>query len=157
MTPRSAQSAPLPPTDADSTGSAFRIEDLIRRGAGIAYTREYNCDLRRLLPWPGVVDTARPMTEFGLIWVRVRPGERVDAHDHDEEETFVVVSGKARLIVEGEETELRPGDAAYIPRHWRHQLINESDADFVFLDIYWDMGGAGNPVASAFSQPPGGG
>ena len=121
--------------------SDFDIETMLRRGCDAQFTREYNCDLRRLFPWPDKVNTKRDMTEYGAIWVRVRAGEAVDEHSHDEEEAFVVLSGQADLHLEGKSTALRKGDVAYIPRFWTHQLINTSDEPFEFLDIYWDFGG----------------
>lgn len=116
----------------------FDIETLVRRGKSAATTREYNCDLRRLLPWPDVVDTKRSLTEFGAIWVSVRPGEDVDQHRHDEEECFVVFAGKADLHLEGQKTTLEAGDVVYIPRFWMHQLCNPYREAFQFIDLYWD-------------------
>jgi quercetin dioxygenase-like cupin family protein len=118
------------------------IEDLIRRSTNAAYTDEYNCKLFRLYPWPGSVETKRTLTEFGATWVVLEPGKQVDMHDHDEEETFIAVTGTAELIVGAQAAMLAPGDIAYIPRSIRHSLINHShDENFVFIDIYWDYGG----------------
>lgn len=118
----------------------FDIESLVRRGVDARFTREYNCDLRRLFPWKGTVQTKRPITEFGTIWVRVRAGEAVDRHDHDEEEAFIVLSGEAELQLEAQTTLLTKGDVAYVPRFWTHQITNKSNEAFEFLDVYWDFG-----------------
>ncbi len=130
--------------------ASFRVEDMIRRGADAAFTREYNCNLRRLYPWSGRIDTKRPVTELGVIWIVVEAQSVVDRHDHDEEESFVVISGRADFELEGQQTRLDPGDVAYVPRSWRHQIANPYDQDFVFLDIYWDLktSGKSNAVAS---------
>ncbi len=127
----------------------FHIEDLIRRGANATFKREYNCNLRRLYPWPGQIDTKRQMTEMGVIWVVVDPGSAVDRHDHDEEESFVVISGRGDFELEGQRTCLYPGDVAYVPRSWRHQVANPYDENFIFLDIYWDLNGVGHPSSGA--------
>lgn len=116
----------------------FQIEDLVRRKSAAQTTREYNADLRRLLPWPGHADSKRSLTEFGAILVTVRAHEDVDAHRHDEEECFIVVSGKGDLIVEGQTTTIEEGDVVYMPRFWTHQLRNPYDAAFQFVDLYWD-------------------
>lgn len=121
----------------------FDIEKLMRRGINSTLTREYNADLRRLLPWPDVVNTKRTLTEFGAIIVTIRPQEEVDAHRHDEEECFIVISGQADLEIEGQRTKLCAGDVAYIPRFWMHQLINLNDEPFTFVDLYWDDCGRG--------------
>jgi quercetin dioxygenase-like cupin family protein len=118
---------------------AFDVEELVRRGATANFTHEYNCQLRRLFPWPGKVQTKRPVTELGCIWVVVDPACAVDPHEHDEEEAFIVVSGRARVTISGQATEIGAGDVAYIPRFARHEIVNVSkEAPFVMIDLYWD-------------------
>jgi quercetin dioxygenase-like cupin family protein len=119
-----------------------RIESLVRRGSEAKFTDEYNCKLFRLFPWPELVQTRRPLTEFGATWVVLESGKRVVLHDHDEEETFVAISGSAELIVGNQSTQLHAGDVAYIPRSVPHSLVNHAEkSPFVFIDIYWDLGG----------------
>lgn len=120
---------------------ALPIESYIRRYADLTFTDEYNCKLRRLFPWAGQVNTKRPLTEFGCIWVQVEPHTDVDRHAHDEEETFIVVSGEAELAIESQVTTIGFGDVVYLPRHMHHQLRNRSHLPFVMIDIYWDWGG----------------
>lgn len=119
----------------------FEIEDLVRRATAAEFTFEYNCDMRRIYPWDEVANTKRPVTEFGLVWVQVRPHTNVDRHEHDEEETFLVLAGRAELELEGQTTELGAGDVVYIPRFWAHQMRNPFDELLVFADIYWDFKG----------------
>ncbi|CRL98427.1 MULTISPECIES: cupin domain-containing protein [Pseudomonas] len=121
--------------------NALPIESYIRRYKDMTFTHEYNCNLRRLFPWPGNVNTKRPMTEFGCIWVQVEPGTEVDRHAHDEEESFIVIAGQAELSIESDSTTITFGDVIYLPRHSQHQLRNHSKEAFVMLDIYWDWGG----------------
>lgn len=119
------------------------VERLVRRGASSTYTNEYNCNIRRLFPWTEVANTKRPLTEFGCMIVTLEPGKQVDLHDHDEEETFIVIGGSATLEVDGNTTELYPTDVAYIPRAAKHSLRNVGPDSFVMVDIYWDLGGSG--------------
>ena len=65
----------------------------------------------------------------------------MDAHEHDEEETFLILSGKAELELEGQVTVLGRGDVVYVPRFWRHQMRNPFEETLVFADIYWDFKG----------------
>lgn len=119
------------------------IEKLIRRGANAQYAHEYGVKTRRLFPWKGVVETKRPLTEAGCMYVLLEPGEAVDAHRHDEEEVFIVLSGRVRLTVGGESCEIGPDDVAYIPRDVEHAIANLSDTErFQMLDMYWDEGGS---------------
>jgi mannose-6-phosphate isomerase-like protein (cupin superfamily) len=120
----------------------YEVDQLVRRGATAGFSDEYNCKIRRLFPWPDRVNTKRPMTEFGCMLVTLEPGKQVELHDHDEEETFIVISGEAILEVAGKSTTLGSNDVAYIPRLAKHSLRNEGASAFVMLDIYWDLGGS---------------
>jgi mannose-6-phosphate isomerase-like protein (cupin superfamily) len=138
-------SATLKPVSAANPAvrtGACPIEQLIRRASRAKYTDEYNCKLFRLFPWPGNVETKRPLTEFGATWVILEPGRQVDLHDHEEEESFIGLSGEAELVIGSQRTNLGPGDVVFVPRSIPHSLINHSKAEnFVFIDIYWDLGG----------------
>ena len=124
------------------TIEANSIERLIRRNQTASFTDEYNCKLRRLFPWTDAVNTKRPITEFGVIWVVVEPNTAVDKHNHDEEETFIAVGGEAELTIGDEKTMIRPGDVIYLPRFSEHQLHNLSPTlPFTMIDIYWDWAG----------------
>lgn len=123
---------PLNPAD-------FVIEDLIKRRATATWTFEYNCHLHRLFPWAGVAETKKPTTELGMIWVKVDPQTSIDGHAHNEEEAFVIVSGSAELVLEGQHTVLSLGDTAYIPRNWHHEMRNNATEDLVYLDLFWGL------------------
>ncbi|MCM2442301.1 cupin domain-containing protein [Agrobacterium vitis] len=102
---------------------------------------EYGCDLRRLYPWNEVTDP-----EFwGSAIASVRPGEATTPHSHDEEETFIILSGAGSITVDDESSDIAQGDVIYLPRHSHHTVLNHSDADpLVFLTIFW-----GSPEAHA--------
>jgi mannose-6-phosphate isomerase-like protein (cupin superfamily) len=57
-------------------------------------------------------------TQIG-IWTSARDIE-ASFHEHDFDEYVVVVAGEHRLILEGDEIVLRPGDEYLIPRGVRH-------------------------------------
>lgn len=118
--------------------TGFDIEAFIQRHDRAVTSLEYNCHLRRLYPWAGIANTKRPVSEFGAVWVTIDPQTHADEHEHDEEETFLMITGKAHFYLEGQSTELRPGDVAYVPRYWRHQMCNTGEDPVVFIDIYWD-------------------
>ena len=102
-------------------------------------TYEYGCDLRRLYPWDGV---SNPL--WGSAIASVRPGESTTQHAHDEEETFVVISGKGIMHVADEQAEVGPGDVIYLPRNTHHTIVNRSDSEpLQFITIFW-----GSPEAN---------
>lgn len=119
----------------------FDIEELVQRRGDAEFTFEYNCNMRRIFPWTGIANTKKTITEFGMIWVEVEPGTEVVAHQHDEEESFLIISGKAVLHLERQVTVLSHGDLVYIPRFWTHQMKNPFEETLVFADLYWDWRG----------------
>lgn len=106
----------------------------IARAAEATSAYEYGCDLRRLYPWDGTADPGF----WGAAIASVRPGEATTPHSHDEEETFVVMRGRGRITVDGEDADVAAGDVIYLPRHSRHTLANTSQAERLdFLTIFW--------------------
>lgn len=122
------------------------IEGLVNRFDSSRFTFEYNCSMRRIYPWHPYVETKRNITEFGVIWVEVHPETEVEMHQHDEEETFILTSGRAEIIIESQKTILNAGDVVYIPRYCLHQICNPFEEKLVFIDIFWDFKGRSKEV-----------
>ncbi|MGB9839277.1 cupin domain-containing protein [Thermovenabulum sp.] len=63
-------------------------------------------------------------------------GSKIPAHNHDnQEEAMFIVSGKGKLIVEGEgEYELTPGTAIFAPVGVKHEIVNTGDEP---IKIVW--------------------
>ena len=87
---------------------------------------------RRLAPPSG-------LTEFDASHVVLKPGAwSSQRHWHDDEdELLVMIAGEAVLVEDAGRTVLGPGDVCAWPKGVKngHQLINESDADCVFIAI----------------------
>lgn len=106
----------------------------ISRASESSSAYEYGCDLRRLYPWKGVADPAF----WGAAIASVRPGEATTPHSHDEEETFLILSGSGFITVDGERERIGAGDVIYLPRGSTHTVANASDEDRLdFLTIFW--------------------
>ena len=96
---------------------------------------EYGCDLRRLYPWPGTCD---PLY-WGAALATVRPGEATTLDQHDESETFLIISGRGSMEIEEESEAVGPGDMVLIPKNKRHRIVNlDSGQPLVFISIFWD-------------------
>jgi cupin 2 domain-containing protein len=62
-------------------------------------------------------------------------------YDQEEAEWVMVLSGRARLTVEGEtsDRELRPGDSLFLPAHCRHRVAwTAPDQATVWLALFVD-------------------
>jgi len=95
---------------------------------------------RRLAPVTG-------LTQFTASHVVLKPGAwSSQRHWHeDEDEMLVLVSGEAVLMENEGRTTLHPGDICAWPKGVAngHHIINESEADCVFVVIGSGAGGAG--------------
>jgi uncharacterized cupin superfamily protein len=112
----------------------FSMPIWISRAQKAVSTYEYGCDLRRVYPWAGVADPAF----WGAAIASVRPGEATSPHSHDEEETFLIMSGKGVITVDGEREAVEAGDVIYLPRGSTHTLVNASTEERLdFLTIFW--------------------
>jgi methionyl-tRNA synthetase len=103
----------------------------------------------------------------GANWGRVAPGLRSDPHQHDETETFVIVSGHGDLIVDGKRTPVSSGMTIQFEPFETHYLDNTGTADLLFATFYWrdsprasriapstDRRRFGERPIFAFSTPP---
>lgn len=68
---------------------------------------------------------------------KIKVGSKTNAHSHDvEEEVFYIISGRGKIIVGGEESDVEPGSCIYIPRNTVHQVVNTHDET---LNLLWSM------------------
>ncbi len=99
---------------------------------------EYGVDGQRLLPWNGNSKSPFP---FGGAYCICR--SKTDSLEHinspsDEEEMFIVISGKALVNINGEITEMNQGDIVHIPAGDSHYVSNPFDEDFHFYALWWN-------------------
>ncbi len=89
--------------------------------------------------WVRRIGGAAGFEDFGAAHVLLKPGAwSSQRHWHEEEDELVVMlSGEAVLIDDAGPTPLRPGDIAVFPKDDGngHHIVNESDADCLFLAI----------------------
>lgn len=111
--------------------------DSIAQTNTTGYPAPFNQDMqgrwyRRLAPAGG-------LTEFGASHVVLKPGAwSSQRHWHDtEDELLVMIAGEAVLVEDEGRTVLKPGDVCAWPKAVTngHHLINESNADCVFVAI----------------------
>ncbi|WP_062915132.1 cupin domain-containing protein [Paraburkholderia caribensis] len=76
--------------------------------------------------------------DWGGAWMVIAPQSSSTPHDHDEEETFFVLSGNGEMTVDDETRVVGPGDMIYLPRFSRHTLKNiATNEDLKILCIWW--------------------
>ena len=73
------------------------------------------------------------------------PGTSIGLHRHaDDEETYVILSGRGRMTLDGEEFTVRAGDLVPNRPYGEHSLANDGDEDTTLLGFEGGpRGGAG--------------
>jgi methionyl-tRNA synthetase len=103
----------------------------------------------------------------GAAWGRVAPGKHSDPHQHDETETFVIVSGHGDAVVDAKRIPVGPGTIIQFEPFETHHLDNCGSEDLIFATWYWRDGPRASRKAAgsgrrrygerpvfAFSTPP---
>src|SRR5438105_3920955 len=75
-----------------------------------------------------VFEGEREFPQLGIHLVALEPGERMSMyHWEADQEDFLVLSGEALLIVEGEERPLRQWDFVHTPQRVPHTIVGAGD------------------------------
>lgn len=78
-----------------------------------------------------------PDVEWGIL--KMKPGQSSKDYGlhihHVVEETFYIISGTPKIIVEGVEHRLKPGVALTVEPYDHHNVVNDTDEDMVALFI----------------------
>jgi uncharacterized cupin superfamily protein len=94
-----------------------------------AITIAHRDDLGRTGNW-SLVRRSLGITSFGVNLVDIPPGEGIPEHnetDRDQEELFVVLSGSALLVIDGERIPAPAGTMARLDPEPRRTVVNEGD------------------------------
>ena len=71
-----------------------------------------------------------------LSEIIIKPGDSVGEHSHDKEsEIYFCLSGKGRVLDEGEYVPFLPGDVHYTTGNDPHAIQNDGDEDLHFLAL----------------------
>lgn len=105
----------------------------IRRLVPEKLSRDFGLDYELLLPWPTL------NAPFEGAYCVARPGDSSLAHDHHEYEIFIGLSGSAEVVADGERTKFSAGDIVHFQPGVHHQVVNNSDENFVYYCIWWDQ------------------
>jgi quercetin dioxygenase-like cupin family protein len=76
------------------------------------------------------------LSAFGMNLVEIPPGERIPEHDEtgrDQEEVFIVLSGEAAIVVEGEEIPAPAGTYARLDPEVRRTVANNGSGPATVL------------------------
>ncbi|MFP7287378.1 dimethylsulfonioproprionate lyase family protein [Shouchella clausii] len=90
----------------------------------------------RMLVGPGSIEAEQFVSGHSSLF----PNGSIPLHSHENEEVYIILSGKGEMTV-GEETEIVEGvTAVYIPPNTKHSLINTGKENLTILYIYAPAG-----------------
>ena len=67
------------------------------------------------------------------VWIELEPGGHTPAHQHDDKERLVVMSGRGTIKLENVRKELQPNDFVEFHANEPHQMINTGDGPLVLM------------------------
>ena len=85
-------------------------------------------------PW-GTYTVLEDRKGYKIKIIVVKPGKRLSLQKHfHRSEHWIVLSGTARVTVDGESRLVRPNESTYIPIGSKHRLENEGKIDLVIIE-----------------------
>jgi mannose-6-phosphate isomerase-like protein (cupin superfamily) len=84
-----------------------------------------------------IVETWNHLSDPGLSLARARvpPGVTTAKHRLAVDERYLIEKGRGAVELDGNETEVAPGDVVLIPRGTTQRIRNSGDEDLVFLCV----------------------
>ena len=70
---------------------------------------------------------------FAMRLFEVKPGGFTPLHSHPWEHEVFILNGQGKVVREGEDVPIKPGDFVFIPPEEKHQFKNDQDSLLSFL------------------------
>ena len=71
-----------------------------------------------------------------LIYFEIAPGDRAPRHTHTAEEVLLILAGRAKVEVDGEEGEGGPGTVVLVPSNAPHGIENVGEDDLKVVGFF---------------------
>ena len=82
------------------------------------------------------VDSPLQSSQYVIGTAMVHPGGGVPEHEHETEETYLIMSGTGVMIIDGEEVPIKADDVIYLPPMQKHELKNTGDTEMKTIFVY---------------------
>ncbi len=95
-------------------------------------------DFERPFPKWALARKSLDLQSFGMNVVELPPGETIPEHDEtesDQEEVFIVLSGEATLVIDGEDHPAPAGTFVRLDPEPKRTVVNRSGADATVLIV----------------------
>lgn len=89
----------------------------------------------RTPPW-GSVTVLEEGERYQINRIEVKPGHHISTQMHyHRSEHWIVVSGTAKVIFDGQETMLMPKQSTYVPMNTRHRVENPGVIPLIMIEV----------------------
>ena len=87
-------------------------------------------------PWGSYTVLSDDAPDHKVKRLVVHPGKRLSYQRHSQRaEHWFIVSGTAKVTLDGTVTEVHPGESIDIPMEGAHRIANEGDSDVVLIEV----------------------
>jgi mannose-6-phosphate isomerase-like protein (cupin superfamily) len=115
-------------------GPAFSTERAEERDPRPPYSTNIEQEARRNTAYRRVLETGE---KSQLVVMSIPPGGEIGEERHETvEQTFVAVSGRGEVLLEGERRPFAPGDIVVVPPGTRHNFVNVGAAPLKLYTLY---------------------
>jgi mannose-6-phosphate isomerase len=98
-------------------------------------TLEANPEMTRTPPW-GTVTLLEEGHRYRINRITVKPGHHISTQMHyHRSEHWIVVSGTALVIFDGQEKLLKQKESTYVPMNTRHRVENPGVIPLVMIEV----------------------
>jgi mannose-6-phosphate isomerase len=92
-------------------------------------------EMTRTPPW-GTVTMLEEGNRYRINRIMVKPGHHISCQMHyHRSEHWIVVSGTAKVICDGQETLLKQKESTYVPMNTRHRVENPGVIPLVMIEV----------------------
>ncbi len=115
------------------TGESEKLKGIMRENP----EEQHYFDQGRVIykPW-GTYELLNVNPRYVVRKVMITEGKTIYAHQHSHRtEHWIIVCGRARIILEGGEGEYGPNDSIEVPENTPHQISNIGNEPLVFMEI----------------------
>ena len=102
------------------------------------FTIVHLSDFERPFPKWALARKSLGLQSFGMNVVELPPGETIPEHDETEtnqEEVFIVLSGEATMVIDGQDHPAPAGTFARLDPEPQRTVVNRSDGDVTVLIV----------------------
>ena len=95
-------------------------------------------EFERPFPKWALARKALGLQSFGMNVVELPPGETIPEHDEtesDQEEVFIILSGAATMVIDGQDHPAPAGTFARLDPEPQRTVVNRSDGDVTVLIV----------------------